>query len=150
MIYNTFEYLDRYAESGSLLRKGLEFARDFDSSKPDGDYQIEGDRLYAMVKSYTTEPRESLKFESHKKYIDIQVLIDGEELIDVALEKNLEVAQDYSEEKDAAFYKEPHQYTSVVMKPGRFGVLYPEDVHRPNCSLQNDKMARKIVVKVHV
>ena len=150
MIYNTFEHLDRYAGGGSLLHKALVFARDFDRSKPDGDYEIEGDSLYAMVKTYATQPRESLQFESHIKYIDVQVLLDGEELIDVALEKNLEVVQEYSEEKDAAFFGAPEKYTSVIMKPGRFVVLYPEDVHRPNCSLQKDREVRKIVLKVHV
>ena len=62
------------------------------------------DDVYVVVSEYETKEKEDAKFESHQKYIDLQYLISGEELIGLTNEKNLEVAIPNSESNDITFY----------------------------------------------
>jgi biofilm protein TabA len=150
MIYDTFEHEESYFPKESPIYKALSFARDFDSSAPDGRYEIKADSLYALVSSYETSPAMERRFEAHRKYIDIQVLLEGEEKIEVSLSADLKPLQEYSETKDVIFLEPPREYASLVMKPGYFAVFYPHDIHRPNCDLHGKRHVRKIVLKVRV
>lgn len=150
MIYDTFEHLELYAQPGTLMHQALVYARDFDQSKADGRQEIDGDRLYALVNSYDSSPREERRYEAHKRYADIQVLLEGEEAIDVSLESNLPVIQEYNPTKDILYHQPPTDTATLVMKPGYFAIFYPQDVHRPNCQLHGKIHVRKIVMKVKV
>jgi YhcH/YjgK/YiaL family protein len=150
MIYDTFDKVGRYFKKDSSLHKALSYARELDPSTPDGKYEIDGDAIYALVKTYETSSPDERRFEAHKKYIDVQVLLEGKEIIGVSLEKNLKLSQEYSESKDIMFLETPKEFASLVMKPGYFAVFYPHDIHRPNCHLHEKQRVRKIVVKVHI
>lgn len=80
----------------------------------------------------------------------MQVLLEGEEKIEVSLTRELKPIEEYSETKDKVFFEPPRDTASLVMKPGYFAVLYPPEVHRPNCDLHGKRHVRKIVVKVPV
>ena len=56
----------------------------------------------------------------------------------------------YDPEKDVVFYTGVEDDVSIKMFPGRFAVLYPEDVHRPNCDLHGTSQVKKICVKVRL
>ncbi|GAK60603.1 putative beta-D-galactosidase [Candidatus Vecturithrix granuli] len=150
MIYDTFEHIDTYCRKDSPLYRALKFAAEFDLAQPDGRCPIDGEAMYALVSTYDTSPREERRFEAHKKYLDVQVLLEGEECIDVSLEANLPILQEYNETKDIYFVQPPAEYASLPMKPGYFAVFYPQDIHRPNCQLHRKSSVRKIVVKVRV
>ena len=150
MIYDTFEHADLYFVDNTLLHKAISYASQLDSTTPDGRYDIEGDDLFALVASYETSPAEERQFEAHKKYIDIQVILKGEETIGVSLANDLPLIETYSEEKDVMFFESPEAISTLVMKPGYFAVFYPHDIHRPNCLLQGKQAVRKVVVKVKI
>ena len=150
MIYDTVENAGVYFSDGEPLRKALDFAQGFDPSHPDGRYEIDGDNLFANVMSYETFAAEDLKFEGHEKYIDVQLLLEGEEFLDVSLDKDLEVDTPYSEEGDAALFKAPQNFSTVLLRPGCFVVLYPDDLHQPSRRVRESKPVRKMVVKVRV
>jgi biofilm protein TabA len=150
MIYDTFEHIALYSHPGTRLHRALVYAMDVSRSVADGRTEIDGDRLYASVSTYDTGSREERRFEAHKKYIDVQVVLEGEESIDVALESDLPILEAYDEKKEVMFLKPPQEFASLVMKPGRFAVFYPQDVHRPGCSLRDKRRIRKIVVKVQI
>ena len=150
MIYDRFEDLDFYCQPGTRLHRALVYARDVARTAADGRIEIDGDRLYASVSTYDTGSREERRFEAHKKYIDVQAVLEGEESIDVSLEKDLPSLEAYDEKKEVMFLKPPKEFASVVMKPGRFAVFYPHDVHRPGCNLRDRRRVRKIVVKVQI
>ena len=103
MIYDTLEHMENYFQKGSPIHKALCFAQGFDTSKPDGRYEIEGDSLYALVSSYGTSPAEDRRFEAHRKYIDVQVLLEGEEKIETSFASDLKPLQEYFEPKDIIF-----------------------------------------------
>lgn len=150
MIYDHFDNLTLYAGPGTLLHRALVYARDVAAGIADGRIEIDGERLYASVASYETGSREERRFEAHRRYIDVQVLLAGEETIDVALERDLPVLEAYDEQRDVMFLKPPAHAASLPMRPGRFAVFFPHDVHRPGCHLRDKQKVRKIVMKVAV
>jgi biofilm protein TabA len=150
MIYDRFENLNLYCRPGTRPHQALVYARDVACTVADGRMDIDGDRLYASVATYETGPREERRFEAHRKYIDVQVLLEGEECIDVSLDRDLPTLEAYDEKRDVMFLKPPEQVASIVMTPGCFAVFYPHDVHRPGCHLKEQRRVRKIVMKVAV
>ena len=150
MIYDTFENLELYFEETGPLHKALSFAAEFDTSQSDGRYEIDGDHSYAMVMTYDTAASEELKFEAHKKYIDIQLMLEGVEFMDISLDKSLDVDTPYSERNDVALFKSPEHFTSVFLESGNFAVLYPHDIHQPGRKVGDSKQVRKMVLKVSV
>jgi len=105
--------------------------------------------IIARVQSYKTSPAEQRMFESHKLYADIQIMRQGSERQDVVIAEKLKPLNPYQAQKDVTMYNPPNIYSSVVLHPGQFVVYYPEDIHRPNCSIGSDsKMVHKICMKV--
>jgi biofilm protein TabA len=150
MIYDRFENLDLYCRPGSRLHRALVYARDVARTVADGRVDIDGERLYASVATYETGSREERRFEAHRKYIDVQVLLEGEESIDVSLCKDLPILEAYDETRDVMFLQPPPQFASLTMLPGFFAIFYPNDIHRPGCRQQEKRQVRKIVMKVVV
>lgn len=150
MIYDRFDNLTLYAEPGTPLHKALVYARDVAADEPDGRIEIDGERLYASVASYETGGRDERRFEAHRRYIDVQVLLAGEETIDAALDGGLPVLEAYDEARDVVFLKPPAHAASLPMRPGWFAVFFPHDVHRPGCHLRDRQKVRKIVMKLAV
>ena len=150
MIYDRFENMSLYCQPESRLHRALVYARDVAHDVADGRIEIDGDRLYASVAAYETGPKEERRFEGHRRYIDVQVLLEGEERIEVSLDKDLPTLEAYDGKRDVMFLKPPQFAAALVMKPGYFGVFYPHDIHRPGCHLQEKCRVRKIVMKVAV
>jgi YhcH/YjgK/YiaL family protein len=150
MIYDVFANRKLYFSKKDAFNKALDFAGRFDISQPDGRYEIDGDKLYAMVMTYQTKSADEARFEAHQKYIDIQLLLEGREFIDLSTGEKLGVDTAYSDEKDVVFFTSPAYFTSVLLEPGRFAVLYPDDIHRPCRRLDEPMQVRKIVIKVRI
>jgi len=148
MIYDTLENFRKYFHTGTPLFNALSFVVEFDSSKPDGRYEIDSEKVYALVSSYETSAASHNSFEIHRKYADVQVVIKGEEKIDVSLSSELKVLSEYDEGKDKILLESPKDSASLVMRRGYFAVIYPNEAHRPNCELEGKLHVRKIVVKV--
>jgi YhcH/YjgK/YiaL family protein len=148
MIYDTLENFGKYFYTGSPLFRALSFAVEFDPSKPDGIYEIESEKIYATVSSFETSPASQKRFEIHRKYADVQVVIEGEEKVEVSLSSELKSVSEYDDAKDTVFLEEPKDSASLVMRRGNFAVIYPNVPHRPNCDVHGKLHVRKIVVKV--
>ena len=103
MIYDCFDNLNLYAAPGSLLHRALVYARDVAADVADGRIEIDGERIYASVAGYETGSRAERRFEAHRRYIDVQVLLAGEETIDVALDGDLPVLEAYDDARDVMF-----------------------------------------------
>jgi YhcH/YjgK/YiaL family protein len=150
MIYDRFENLDLYCQPGTRLHRALVYVRDVASTVAEGRTELEGDRLYASVSTYDTSTREERRFEAHKKYIDVQAVLEGEECIDVSLEKDLPILEAYDDKKEVMFLRPPKEFASLVMQTGCLADFYPQDVHRPGCNLRDQRRVRKLVVKVQI
>lgn len=104
----------------------------------------------ASVQRYTTSPASELLFETHEKYIDVQYMLLGEEVIGVVSREGLKACKAYDKAEDITFYSEPELKGEVLVRTGDILILTPEDAHKPRCAAGECSEVRKIVVKVPV
>jgi len=147
--------LDRVENSVLYAAIGKRFAQSFDllktgnlGSKEAGTYEIDGKKLYYMVQRYTTKPAVERRFESHRKYADIQAVLSGREITGYRHVRGLEMTTPYDEAKDIMFYSTPSEYTELKMGAGEFVVLFPDDAHMPQVQWSAPAQVVKIVFKV--
>jgi YhcH/YjgK/YiaL family protein len=131
-----------------LLREAFAWLEAHADSATPGTYELHGQDLRAIVSDYTTRPIESLRFEAHRDFIDIQCLARGEEALWWAPIARLEVEAAYDQAKDVAFYRMPADPTPLRLVPGSFAVLFPSDGHAPGGMTTAPMEVRKIVMKV--
>ncbi len=113
----------------------------------DGDYPIETGGRYAVF-SPTMKAEGEARVETHRKYIDIQYILSGEERIGYTDASNLTPLTDYSVEHDITFHKGAVDW--MVYKEGDFGIFFPEDGHAPDVYTEQGIPCRKVVVKIPV
>jgi YhcH/YjgK/YiaL family protein len=151
MIVDKIENADTYVKLSEAIAKALEVLRDKELvEKDDGRYDVDGDNLYYLVQRYMTKPMEQCKLEAHKRYIDIQFVAAGEEIMGYCPVENLDVQTPYNPEKDIVFYKKPENITEVKLDGGMFAVLSPQDAHMPKCQIEGPSEVHKVVVKVKI
>lgn len=150
MIYDTLDHAERYEHLLPGLVEAFVFVRGLSAASPIGEVQLAGRDLYAGVNAYATEPTEARRFESHRQYIDVQMVLAGAERMDVAPRDALEILEPYDAERDVAFHAAPQQFASVPLTPGMFAILWPDDAHRPNCNLAGPADVTKCVVKIRL
>ncbi len=117
-----------------------------------GRYEIDGDRVLAMVSSYETKPSEDCFYETHRKYIDVHVLVSGREYVLARDSASLTVKTVYSAENDIEFQEaSPGEVQRAYLAPGTVLILFPEDAHMPCVRIGGyPETVRKVVVKVRV
>jgi biofilm protein TabA len=106
--------------------------------------------LFAMEQAYLTKLRADCFFESHQKFIDIQVVIEGEEFLDVIDITKLTVTQPFLAERDLIKYADSAESTPLHLLAGDVAVLFPVDGHQPGRAVAQPVPVRKVVVKVPV
>ena len=149
MIYDHLDQQARYRNCHPGLALAFDYIKGFDPQTPDGRVELDGDNVFAIVQGYETSPASERKFESHLKYVDLQYMISGEEIIYHSPLGSLTETIPYDKERDLIFYSGPAEQ-ALLMTPGTFTVLFPHDGHMPGCSLKKDIEIRKIVVKLRV
>lgn len=151
MIADSLAHADRYVALHPLFRRGFEYLRRFTPETPDGRYEIEGDRLFALVQTLTTTPTAEKRFEAHRRYIDIQYLHAGDEVLFHAPAERLgDVVDPYNPEKDIGFYRDPAVVSPTRLCGGEFVIYFPHDAHKPACTLGPPATVRKVILKVAV
>lgn len=110
----------------------------------------EGVRMNVM--EFETSPAEEKQSELHRKFIDIQLLIQGEEMIEYGVAyPDLSTYDDYREEDDYQLTNEIEDKNELILHPNMFAIFLPYEPHKPgNCVNGANKMLKKLVVKVPV
>ena len=114
---------------------------------PNGKYSIIGNRVFAILSTYITKRETENLFEAHKKYIDIQYIIKGREIIYWSFVENLTAIVKYSEQDDIIFFKGENT-TGFRMEKTYFSIFFPHDAYKPGCILDQPEKIRKAVVKI--
>jgi len=150
MIVADLKHLEHQAPLTAGLRAAMEFLRRRDiAALADGRVEIDGDRVFALVQRYETVKTDSPKFEYHRKYIDVQFIASGEEIIGWIPREGMAVTEAYDEKKDICFGSAATgAWTAVRLEAGQAAVLWPEDGHAPKLSASAPSRVMKIVVKV--
>lgn len=147
MIFDTIENIKNY-EGLSRVYTALKFMAETDFTKIDlGRYELQGDDIFYMVQRYETDPDKTIS-EAHKKYIDIQFMVDGEEIIGVAPISCEKTETEAKPENDIWFYECKTEPLTLIKNS--FMVLYPNDLHCPGVAVHKPLSCLKVVVKVKV
>ena len=154
MFIGSIDMLDEsHVNYPAEIRKALEYLREHDFTKmKDGSYPINGDVSVANLQRYTTRPHEKCRPETHKKYVDIQYMVEGEEYMGwCPFSPDLQLTTPYDDKKDVAFYASLVPDSNVMLSTGYFAVLYPEDVHRPQGAVEGvPSPVTRVVVTIAV
>jgi YhcH/YjgK/YiaL family protein len=113
-----------------------------------GKYSIDADDVYAIITEAPSKTFEQSGWEAHRRYIDLQYVITGEEKIGIAPLATATVTKAYDEEKDYANFDAEGEY--YVATPEQFFLFFPNDVHRPNILINEFPVVKKLVIKIKI
>ena len=153
MIIDKAENLLQYKEEYPVFEQILELIEKHKQEKiSPGTYHIDGEKLFASIAQYRTEADKEVKFEAHRKYADLQYIVNGMEKIGWVplgdVEDNL-ISEEYSKGGDIAFYSGKSKFDFVLTK-GSFLFLLPEDAHAPCLCADKECNVEKIVFKIQL
>ena len=144
------DYLHRYKQYSRNIPEIYEAVKFAEKVKnedlPVGQYPL-GDN-YALVQEGTTLPFSEEKFELHKKYLDIHIMIKGYECMEYADLTDLVPDIMYDEQTDVEFLNGKGYL--LLIKPGMFYVAYPGDGHKPRCHDTIPFNYKKVLVKIRI
>ena len=148
MILASLAEADRYVALHPLFARAFAFLRgtDLKTLEP-GRHTIQGDQLFAIVEACAGRARVEAKLECHRRYIDIQLVLEGiDEMGWKPLAECLDPAIDYDVARDIRFFNDaPASW--IATPPGSFCLFFPDDAHAP---LVSAGTIRKVVVKIAV
>lgn len=134
----------------AALNTAIDYLRatDFSQMAP-GRYPINGDEMIAIVQTPLTQPWETGLPEFHQRYIDIQYLLEGEEIIGyLPANPELERSTDQLAERDIAFVHPQPNETRLVLTAGMFAIFFPGELHKPCRALNSSMAIKKVVIKI--
>ena len=149
MIIDKLSNSHLYSSLGERINIALAYLKQTDFSKTEsGRYDIDGDNIFALVNEYTTKDESDGKLEAHKKYIDVQFVAKGCELMGYAPINNQKVINEYNEQNDITFFEGERSFTKVYEE--MFAIFFPTDLHMPGIKVQKSEYVKKVVIKVKV
>lgn len=148
MIYDKIENAKQYKGISENLDKALDFLINMDvDGLEEGKHLIDGDNVFYMVQDYTTKPADECKNEIHRTYIDIQLLVKGDESLICDTYEDPELTVPYNPDKDVEFYTVQDGY-DFHLNGKTFAILFPGELHAPKVMKDKPSDVRKIVMKI--
>ncbi|MDH2915974.1 MAG: YhcH/YjgK/YiaL family protein [Gallionella sp.] len=148
MIFSNIDGAGRYTVLHPLFPRVFDYIRNTDLfALAPGRYNIVGDDLIAIVEQVPGKTKEMARLEAHRRYIDIQLVLQGDEQMGwKPLADCHNPVGEHSEERDIRFFHDaPASW--VAVPPDHFCIFFPEDAHAP---LVANGMVRKVIFKVAV
>jgi YhcH/YjgK/YiaL family protein len=143
------QFAEQYFKNKESWDKAFAFLKEHDLQKIEkGKYPVDGDKVTASVTTDSSKNFEKTTWESHRKFIDLQYVIMGEEKMGVYPVTKAKVTKPYDEKKDVANYTADGKYYAAT--PASFFLFFPTDAHRPNITPGGNKVVKKIVLKIKV
>jgi biofilm protein TabA len=105
---------------------------------------------FVLEQAYISKNKEDCFFESHKKYIDIQYVFEGEEIMEVEKLSNLQVTTAYKEDLDYAKYSQSKDSSVLKIRENELAIFYPQDAHMPCIKINENEKVIKAVFKISV
>lgn len=149
MIYDKIDNIEYYKCLSPNIALGLDFLKQMKPDTAVGTYQI-NQHEKAIVSEYETKMENEYGYEAHRKNIDIQYLLLGEEHIACLPIERLKETKSYSEDNDAAFYTADIKPQEMTIGDGYFAVFFPQDGHMPQLCVEKPMRVKKVVIKVEI
>ncbi|HEY8887822.1 MAG TPA: YhcH/YjgK/YiaL family protein [Gallionella sp.] len=146
MIFSNLSQSDRYSALHPLFPRAFEFIRNTDlGALAPGQHPIVGEDMFAIVEHLPGRTRAEAPLESHRRYIDIQLVVEGvDEMGWKALADCRDPVGDYSTERDIRFFRDAPAVW-IATPADHFCIFFPEDAHAP---LVSSGHIRKVVFKI--
>ncbi|MCI8596954.1 MAG: DUF386 domain-containing protein [Lachnospiraceae bacterium] len=145
MVIDLIRNYQKYAVLHPLLVKGIKFALSLTTASA-GRYEQR--EFYALVQEDGASSLEEGDYETHKKYMDVQIIVKGTEILGWQEVSKLKVKVPYSEEKDICFYE--GEGISLKVGEGMFYLLMPQDAHKACMWGKEEAGYKKIVLKIPI
>lgn len=148
MIYDKIEKINKYKNISDNLKKAIEYIENIDLNDLDEkEFKIDGDEIYGSIKNFVLKDKESLYFENHNKYIDIQICLEYGEIIDHADKSEIINKIPYNADKDVEFGI-TNRFNNLFLSKGMFVIFFPNDAHKPCVKFEDYDKSCKLIVKV--
>lgn len=148
MIVDKLDSIAKYKGINKNLDKALEFIHNGNLQQlNEGRTEIDGDTIYCNYNTIDTNNNIFLKYEAHKKYIDIHICLGGTECIKVASVKGLKCTSEYDDDKDIQFFEGDFDQ-DIILTEGTFLICFSDDAHAPLLCKGAPGKIKKVIVKV--
>ncbi|EJU0070161.1 N-acetylneuraminate anomerase [Escherichia coli] len=111
-------------------------------------YELQGDNIFMNVMTFNTQSPVEKKAELHEQYIDIQLLLNGEERILFGMAGTARQCEEFHHEDDYQLCSAIENEQAIILKPGMFAVFMPGEPHKPGCVVGEPGEIKKVVVKI--
>ena len=147
MIVDKLSNAEEYYKLGTRIEKAFKYMENTDLAQLEtGKYQIDGDNIFALVSEYETKNLEQGLWEAHRKYIDIQYIISGQEKMGYSCLDNMKTSIEYEEKKDILFVTGQGDY--ITVNKGSFALFTPTDAHMPSIKIDYPQSVKKLLLKI--
>lgn len=149
MIADKITNINRYAGIPDL-KKVIAFIQSTDlNTLPDGRTDIDGDNLYVNIQHPQLRSAEGARPEAHDCYADLQLVLEGCEVMGYIPRDTLGEPCEANPEGDIFLYQ-ADSFASVPIEAGMFAVFFPEDAHAPGLAGSDKGPVKKAVFKIRL
>lgn len=146
MIVDTIDNFGKYVAVNPLFKEVAEFLKQNDlSTLEPGKHIIDGDRLFVNVATAKGREPDEAVIETHKRMIDIQIPLSGQETYGYTPLCDLPEGE-YNEVKDITKLPGIAAQSYVTCSPGMFAIFFPQDGHAP--CISSEVELKKVIFKV--
>ena len=148
MIFDNLENLKLYTGVIPQLKDIISFIESGKMETEKGSYEtdIKGVR-YNVAEYISKDPEDAPEFEIHKKEIDLQIMLEGEEIIDGASRDAAIYAEDYNAEGDYSMV-ETIENNFIHLVKDMFVIYLTGEPHKPGLAVENPAAVKKIIFKI--
>ena len=145
MIICPWNEISRYAS----VIPGLEEATkiiDAHDPKEYGTFPLPNGRF--MVGMHTSRSAEGAQAEAHRRFLDIQYVITGQDVVGWNSINHMTPAGEFNMEGDIGFFE--GDVEMIRIPAGYCYVVFPEDAHLPDCHIDQPMNFLKYVIKIEL
>jgi biofilm protein TabA len=148
---NRKEFTISYFKQKDRWDKAFTFMKESDLQKMElKRYDLDGTNCYATVSEYMSKDPAVARYEAHRKYIDIQYVANGKELMGISpISEQKDILEPYNDAKDIMFVT-VNKEVNFQATPDKLFIFFPDDIHRPGLRDGESTQVRKVVIKVKV
>lgn len=147
MIFDALDRVDLYAKIHPGFAEGFDYLRHTNFAALTGGKYALDFGVVALISRYRTKPLSEAVWESHRRHIDIQYVVQGRERFGYApSERAPWITTPYDEANDVVFYEPGRDFLDFAA--GEFAVFFPHDIHAPGLACDQPEDVLKVVLKI--
>lgn len=149
MVYDSLDNFSFYLSLHPHFKSIYAFIKEKNpAAAAEGKYEVNNPGAFALISEYITKEISECFIECHRKYIDIQIILEGRERIGIC---NISECKEYPYDPDKDFQKLAGEVSFIKMDPGCFAIFFPRDGHMPQLKYGDlPEKVKKVVFKVPI